>query len=90
MNPGQRELEACILALLDERRPGASICPSEAARRASPANWRALMPGVRQAAAALAERGLVECTQGGQVVDAGALRGPYRLRLSRRDPAQCL
>jgi len=35
-----RRLEAAIVDLLDERAAGASICPSEAARRIDPEGWR--------------------------------------------------
>ena len=47
-----------ILALLARRRPGTTICPSEAARALAgddDAAWRPLMPAVREAAAALAD-----------------------------------
>lgn len=76
---GASPAEAAILALLAGRRPGASICPSEAARLLG-GDWRARMPEVRAAAAALAARGLVAVTQGGRPVDAAMARGPVRLR----------
>lgn len=78
------DLERAILALLDARRPGASICPSEVARRVAPDDWRPLMTPVREAAARLASRGAVVATRGGQVVDPTAPGGPIRLR--RADP----
>ena len=80
---GERE---AILALLAERRPGASICPSEAARALAgddPADWRPRMAAVREAAAALADEGLVEVTQRGHLVDGRTARGPVRMRLVR-------
>jgi hypothetical protein len=73
--------EAAILDLLSRRRPGASICPSEAARAVA-ADWRPLMPELRAAAARLAARGVVVVTQRGDPVDAATARGP--IRLSRR------
>ena len=77
-------LERAIGALLDARRPGATICPSEAARAVAPEGWRELMPEARAAAGRLAARGAVEVTQGGAVVDVATARGPVRIRrLSR-------
>ena len=75
-----------ILALLARRRPGATICPSEAARALGGdegSSWRPLMPAVREAAAALADEGLVEVTQRGAVVDGREARGAVRVRLVR-------
>lgn len=74
-------LEAAIVALLDERRRGATICPSEAARMvAGDGDWRALMEPARAAARRLVARGAVEITQGGAVVDGSTARGPIRIR----------
>lgn len=79
------DLEQSILDLLDQRAPGATICPSEAARRAAAASedgtpWRELMDLARAAARRLADEGVIEVTQGGQPVDPAAARGPIRLR----------
>ena len=74
------ELERAIEALLDRRAPGATICPSEAARAVDPEGWRELMPTARAAAGRLAARGLVEVTQAGEVVDVRTARGPVRVR----------
>ncbi len=73
-------LERAIDALLDTRAPGATICPSEAARAVDPEGWRALVPGAREAAGRLAARGTVEVTQRGVVVDVATARGPVRIR----------
>ena len=73
-------LEEQIRRLLDERRPDASICPSEAARAVDPEEWRDLMPAARAAAGRLAAAGVVVVTQGGVVVDVADLRGPVRIR----------
>lgn len=73
-------LERAIDALLDSRAPGASICPSEAARAVDAEDWRALMPAARAAAGRLAAAGTAEVTQGGAVVDVTAARGPVRVR----------
>jgi hypothetical protein len=76
-------LERAIGALLDRRRPDASICPSEAARAVDPEGWRKLMPAARAAAGRLAAAGEAEVTQGGEVVDAATARGPLRIRRPR-------
>ncbi|NEM06784.1 DUF3253 domain-containing protein [Geodermatophilus normandii] len=73
-------LERAIDALLDARASGATICPSEAARAVDPEGWRDLMPQARAAAGRLAERGEVEVTQRGAVVDLATARGPVRVR----------
>jgi hypothetical protein len=78
-----RALERTIDALLDERRAGTTICPSEAARAVDPDGWRELMPAARAAAGRLAASGEVEVTQRGQVVDVGTARGPVRIRRPR-------
>jgi hypothetical protein len=75
-----RVLERTIDTLLGQRRPGASICPSEAARVVDPDGWRDLMPEARSAAGRLAAAGAVEVTQGGDVVDVATARGPVRVR----------
>jgi hypothetical protein len=76
-------LERAIAELLDQRRPGTTICPSEAARAVAPEGWRELMPAARAAAGRLAAAGAVEVTQHGQVVDVATARGPVRVRRAR-------
>jgi hypothetical protein len=73
-------LEEQIRRLLEQRRPDASICPSEAARAVDAEAWRALMPAARAAARRLAAAGEVVVTQGGAVVDIADARGPVRIR----------
>lgn len=81
-------LRGAILALLASRRPGASICPSEAARAVVPGDgWRDHMGGVRAAARGLSLAGWVEVTQGGVPVDADRHPGPIRIR-GRRPTTQ--
>ena len=78
------DIERTIAALLARRAPGATICPSEAARALVGDNaFRELMEPVREAARGMAARGELEVTQGGRVVDALHARGPIRLRLPR-------
>jgi hypothetical protein len=83
MDDVDARLEQAIDALLDQRAPTSSICPSEAARTVDPEGWRDLMPQARAAAGRLAAAGTVEVTQGGAVVDAGTARGPVRVRRPR-------
>jgi hypothetical protein len=80
-------LERTIGELLDQRRPGASICPSDAARAVDGESWRDLMPAARAAAGRLVEAGEVEVTQGGEVVDVATTRGPVRIRRPRSAPS---
>ena len=83
MDDVDARLERTIEELLDQRRPEASICPSEAARAVDSEGWRDLMPAARAAAGRLAGAGAVEVTQGGAVVDVATARGPVRVRRPR-------
>ena len=79
------DLERAILDLLDERAPS-TICPSDVARAVGTAGgWRDLMQPVRDAAARLADRHLVEVTQKDHVVDVRTARGPVRIRRPSTD-----
>jgi ribosome modulation factor len=73
-------LERAIAELLDARADGATICPSDAARRVDPDGWRDLMDDARAAAARMVEAGRVEITQHGEAVDPATARGPIRIR----------
>jgi hypothetical protein len=68
-----------ILTLLAERSPGATICPSEAARRlAGPTgDWRAEMDAVHAAADALLAEGRIALSWKGAGMQ--KRRGPYRI-----------
>lgn len=77
-------LERAIDELLEQRRAGTTICPSEAARHVDADEWRDLMPAARAAAGRLAAAGAVEVTQGGAVVDVATARGPVRIRRTGR------
>ena len=77
-------LEAAILGLLDQRARGATICPSDAARRVFGEDaWRPEMERARRAARRLEANGQVEITQRGQVVDVDTAKGPIRIRRRR-------
>ncbi|MEM7387195.1 MAG: DUF3253 domain-containing protein [Verrucomicrobiota bacterium] len=79
-------LRKAILDLLARRKPGATICPSEAARLVAPDGWRDLMELTRRVALVLVNEGLVDICQKGNVVDPSAgIKGPVRLRLKMTD-----
>jgi hypothetical protein len=80
VSAAEPRLQEAILDLLAQRRPGATICPSDAARAVEPDDWRPLMDAAREAARRLAEAGEVEVTQRGEVVDVATARGPVRIR----------
>jgi len=72
-----------IVRLLSQRAADSSICPSEVARalQSDAAAWRALMPQVREVAAAMRNDGRLRITQRGVDVPSDALhRGPIRLQ----------
>jgi hypothetical protein len=73
-------LQQAILDLLAARRPGATICPSDAARAVGEEDWRPLMDAARAAAQRLVDAGQVDVTQAGHVVDLASARGPVRIR----------
>ena len=77
------DLERRVLAMLADRARTSSICPSDVARAAAPDDWRPLMEPVRRAARRLVQRGEVEITQKGTVVDPSTVKGPIRIRLPR-------
>ncbi len=84
MDDVDERLERAILELLDRRAPGATICPSEAARAVgTDDSWRDLMDPARAAAARLVAAGDIEITQSGRVVDLASATGPVRIRRSR-------
>jgi hypothetical protein len=78
-----RRLEAAITDLLARRGRTATICPSEAARAVADDEgdgWRELMEPARRAARRMVDRGEVEITQGGRVVDPSTAKGAIRIR----------
>ena len=77
------DLERRVLEMLAARARTSTICPSDVARAVAPDDWRPLMEPVRQAARRLVQRGEVEITQKGSVVDPSTAKGPIRIRLPR-------
>lgn len=84
-NDLQSRLEQALLHLLENRRPGATICPGEAARAIGgddESEWRPLMEPTRAAAKRLAAAGTVRITQKGEPVDPDDAKGPIRIGLA--------
>ena len=79
--PTPEAIERAILDLLAARAPGATICPSEAARALAGEDFRPLMDPVRETAWQMAARDALEITQAGEPVERDAAPGPIRLRL---------
>jgi len=77
--PLDRELEAAIIDLLQDRPQRATICPSEAARAVQSDAWRPLLERTRRAARRLVEAGSVVILQDGRPVDPATARGPIRI-----------
>lgn len=75
----EHRIAETLLDLARARGVEASFCPSEAARALSPADWKGMMPMVRQVAGRLQRDGLISVTQSGRAVDALAAIGPIRL-----------
>lgn len=83
--PTGQEIERAITGLLERRDPGKTICPSDAARAlAGDGDFRPLMESVRARARVMVDRGDLEITQDGRVVDPDSPRGAIRLRLPFR------
>jgi hypothetical protein len=75
------EARRAILELLEQRDPGKTICPSDAARAlGGDDGFRPLMDLVRDAAGELVAAGRIEVTQHGEAVDLDRAKGPIRLR----------
>lgn len=84
LSPVDRQLEESILGLLAQRGRDKTICPSDAARAVGTDDtWRDLMEPARRAARRLVDRGEVEITQAGHVVDPSTAKGPIRIRTAR-------
>ncbi len=88
---GAPVIERAIHELLARRDAGKTICPSEAARAVFGDDaFREHMDEVRAVAFALADRGAIDVTQRGDVVDGRAARGAIRLRAAVREPSEDL
>ena len=82
MKVAPERIEETILALIEERGPGKTICPSEAARAIAgdkPDEWSRLMGPVRQVAVRLMKQGRIVIRRKGKPVDPDDFRGVYRI-----------
>lgn len=80
-------IEAAIRAVLHHRAADATTCPSDAARIAGGAGWRALMPVAREVAFELQERGVTEVrAKGERVPSIDQARGPLRIARGEQFP----
>ena len=75
------QIQACLLAKVNQRGPHKTICPSEVARDLGGDAWRDLMPLVRAVGTRLMREGYIQVTQKGQAVDPETAKGPIRYRL---------
>ena len=73
--------EQVILTLLNEKKVGASICPSDAAKSLFSDDWSKHMELIRRAARRLANQDKLIITQKNQVVNPSRAKGPIRLKL---------
>lgn len=81
-------LETSMLALVAERGPDKTICPSDVARAVGgghPDQWGPLMQPIRRIAVRLAHEGRVVVYRKGKPVDPDGFKGVYRLGLPRLD-----
>ncbi|MGG6241156.1 DUF3253 domain-containing protein [Nodosilinea sp. AN01ver1] len=78
------KIRTTLLALVQQRRPDKTLCPSEVARALSAEQWRDLMPAVREVGIELAAQGQIVVTQKGQVVDPRTAKGPIRYGQGKR------
>lgn len=75
----RREIREAFAALLAERSPEATLCPSEVARRVFPREeWRERMGLVREVGHGMVEEGTLVIRQRGEIVAPDAARGPIR------------
>ncbi|MEM7766664.1 MAG: DUF3253 domain-containing protein [Pseudomonadota bacterium] len=83
--PARKPVHAAILELVEVRGIGKTICPTEAAKVVSPANWRSVLPEVRAEAVRLAKAGTIAIYRKGRAVDPDGFKGVYRLGLPGKE-----
>jgi Protein of unknown function (DUF3253) len=83
MTPDRSAIRQRILEKVRQRGLEKTICPSEVARELGGENWRDLMDEVRLVGAELLQRGAIEVTQKGEVVDLATAKGPIRFRIKK-------
>ena len=68
-----------ILSLVASQGAGRTICPTDAAREVSAANWRRVLPDVKAEAVRLAKAGRIAIYRKGKPVDPDNFKGVIRL-----------
>ncbi len=86
-------MDALLHEQRDRRGPGASICPTQVARRLAesagePDRWRRHLPEVKRSAIESMKNGTVAITRKGKPVDPDDFKGIYRLALPPVGPGQ--
>jgi len=77
--PTEDQIQQVLCQLAAERAPGATFCPSEAARLLRPNNWRPLMEPVRRVGFQLVREGRLRLSQRGRTCHPDEpLKGPIR------------
>ena len=88
-NDAATQIEETMLALVSERGPGKTICPSEVARAiagADPDAWGRMMQPVRKVAVRLTKEGKVAIMRKGKPVDPDDFKGVYRIGPAPDEP----
>lgn len=76
------QIEQTLLALVEARGPGKTLCPSEVARAIGgphPDGWGPLMGPVRRVAVSLARERRIAILRKGRPVDPEDFKGVYRI-----------
>lgn len=71
--------EDAILAAIDARGAGKTICPTDAAKVLDPENWRGRLHQIRAAGVHLARTGVISIYRKGKPVSPDGFKGVYRL-----------
>ena len=78
---GENIIEKVMMEMLTKRGRQKTCCPSEVARKVCPEDWRRVMEDTRDVARRMADCGLIDICQRGEVVTGTQWKGPIRLRL---------
>lgn len=73
------DVEAALLALVEQVGAGKSVSPEQVARAVDPEGWRRRLGQVRATAVGLARQGRVAILRHGKPADPQSFRGVYRI-----------
>ena len=79
------DVEAALLALVEQVGAGKSVSPEQVARAVDPEGWRRRLGQVRATAVGLARQGRVAILRHGKPADPQSFKGVYRI--ARVEPA---